>query len=713
MRTCGEDLTSPAALEVTLTNVVLAGDSRKFTPCPGGAHPPTHREVRESAVLTAATVGKDPALRRAAAQAWGKLGPMSVGTVNQPGAAAAGGATFIPHGPLVSLLEDQVPAVRMEAARAFVRALDGVPGERLLEAADVRPDPSLVEWARQHLTGHLAKETDNDVAAAVMETLGMLRYADDRQRDEVEALLAGLATGSPPRVFGAVKGLEGLIRLNPKRNVRDTTIARLRQVAVTSGGADLVVRARRLALMALQTARDADLPTLTAAAKDPDWQVRRLVALRVDASRPELDGVAALLARDTAFQVRYEMLTPIARRAADSHDCAALLAALDDPAPTVVLRALDVLPAGCREQDAIVKKVDGSAAGLRSATETSWHVPARALTALGRLSPKQATTHLPTAIAHAAWQVRATAAGVAATLGDTGALDLLARDRHANVQTAVLEGLRRMKAGYRALMDTSLLALDGTDHQLLRTAAMTMPDPGVADREKAVKALLGALQRLTAVAADTSRDPRTAIVQKLATVLQVDSVGGLFSYMGDYDPRVRAAVSAALAKVIGSLPSVIPKPQHRYPLQPASLAALPATARITMADGATIDLELLVDDAPVTIARFAALARGGYYNGLTFHRIAPNFVVQGGSPGANEYAGAARYMRDEIGAHHVRGAVGISTRGRDTGDLQIFIDHVDVPRLDHEYTVFARVLAGMQHVDAMLEGATIRTVTVK
>jgi hypothetical protein len=199
-----------------------------------------------------------------------------------------------------------------------------------------------------------------------------------------------------------------------------------------------------------------------------------------------------------------------------------------------------------------VKKVDGSAAGLRSATETSWHVPARALTALGRLSPKQATTHLPTAIAHAAWQVRATAAGVAATLGDTGALDLLARDRHANVQTAVLEGLRRMKAGYRALMDTSLLALDGTDHQLLRTAAMTMPDPGVADREKAVKALLGALQRLTAVAADTSRDPRTAIVQKLATVLQVDSVGGLFSYMGDYDPRVRAAVSAALAKVIGS-----------------------------------------------------------------------------------------------------------------------------------------------------------------
>jgi hypothetical protein len=304
-----------------------------------------------------------------------------------------------------------------------------------------------------------------------------------------------------------------------------------------AGDADNFARVRRLAMIALQTARDEHLPTLTAASQDADWQVRRLVALRVDPARPELDGIGAMLARDQAFQVRYEMLTSMARRAMDSHDCAAVLAAVDDPAPTVVLRALDVLPAGCREHDAIVKKVDALAAGLKSAGATSWHVPARALTALGRLSPKQATAQMPSAIAHAAWQVRATAAGVAATLGDTSALDLLARDRHPNVQTAVLDGLRRMKAGYRALMDTSLLALEGTDHQLLRTAATTMPDPGVADRDRAAKALLGALQRLTAIAADTSRDPRTAIVQKLATVLQADSAGGLFAYMGDYDPR--------------------------------------------------------------------------------------------------------------------------------------------------------------------------------
>ena len=131
-------------------------------------------------------------------------------------------------------------------------------------------------------------------------------------------------------------------------------------------------------------------------------------------------------------------------------------------------------------------------------------------------------------------------------------------------------------------------------------------------------------------------------------------------------------------------------------------------------EGGAIYLELLVHDAPVTVGRFSELARAGYYDGLTFHRVVPNFVIQGGSPGANEYAGVARYMRDEVGVEpHTRGAVGISTRGPDTGDAQIFIDLVDVPRLDHAYTVFARVVSGLDLVERVLEGATIRSVSVK
>ena len=104
------------------------------------------------------------------------------------------------------------------------------------------------------------------------------------------------------------------------------------------------------------------------------------------------------------------------------------------------------------------------------------------------------------------------------------------------------------------------------------------------------------------------------------------------------------------------------------------------------------------------------LAKSGYYNGLTFHRVVPNFVIQGGSPGANEYMGDGPFMRDEPGVvSHRRGTVGISTRGRDTGDAQIFVNLVDLPRLDHVYTVFG-VVAGMDVVDRDLEGDVITRV---
>ena len=78
----------------------------------------------------------------------------------------------------------------------------------------------------------------------------------------------------------------------------------------------------------------------------------------------------------------------------------------------------------------------------------------------------------------------------------------------------------------------------------------------------------------------------------------------------------------------------------------------------------------------------------------------PNFVIQGGGPNANEYCGDCPFARDEVGlVQHERGTVGISTRGRDTGDSQIFINLVDTPRLDHDYTVFAYVCDGMEVVD--------------
>ena len=175
-----------------------------------------------------------------------------------------------------------------------------------------------------------------------------------------------------------------------------------------------------------------------------------------------------------------------------------------------------------------------------------------------------------------------------------------------------------------------------------------------------------------------------------------------------------AAAGKAFAALVGAPPAPAVR-QRRYPYQPTEdvLQSLPRTMEIVL-DRGTVVVELLPSVAPVTIARVAALAKAGHYTGLTFHRIVPNFVVQGGSPGANEYVGVSRYMRDEPGlAPHLRGAVGISTRGRDTGDAQLFIDLVDVPRLDRDYTVFGYVRSGMEFVDRMLEGAVIKSMSVR
>jgi cyclophilin family peptidyl-prolyl cis-trans isomerase len=114
------------------------------------------------------------------------------------------------------------------------------------------------------------------------------------------------------------------------------------------------------------------------------------------------------------------------------------------------------------------------------------------------------------------------------------------------------------------------------------------------------------------------------------------------------------------------------------------------------------------DVAPIMGARILALVRARYYDGLTWHRVVPDFVIQGGSPGDNEYVGLPRYLRDELGTvPHARGTVGMSTRGHDTGDAQWFINLKDNLRLGRDYSVFAEVVEGMDVVDGIMEGDAI------
>ena len=132
-----------------------------------------------------------------------------------------------------------------------------------------------------------------------------------------------------------------------------------------------------------------------------------------------------------------------------------------------------------------------------------------------------------------------------------------------------------------------------------------------------------------------------------------------------------------------------------------------------MASGKAFALRMNLEAAPVTVDRFLTLAlTDHYYDGLTIHRVVPNFVIQGGGPGANEYSGHKDYMRDEIGAGNGRGTVGLSTRGRNTADGQFYINLIDNARLDPDYTVFGRVISpDMAAVDAIEEGDVMREIS--
>ena len=148
---------------------------------------------------------------------------------------------------------------------------------------------------------------------------------------------------------------------------------------------------------------------------------------------------------------------------------------------------------------------------------------------------------------------------------------------------------------------------------------------------------------------------------------------------------------------------------QQWSMPPANEIDQAKNYRATIETGkGNIVLELYPTYAPKTVNNFVFLARQGFYDGRVFQRVESNFVVQGGGPDANEYVGDSTFMRDELTARmHARGPVGISARGRDTGDGQWFINLVDNPLLDHEFTVFGEIVEGRARAESILEADRI------
>jgi cyclophilin family peptidyl-prolyl cis-trans isomerase len=131
-----------------------------------------------------------------------------------------------------------------------------------------------------------------------------------------------------------------------------------------------------------------------------------------------------------------------------------------------------------------------------------------------------------------------------------------------------------------------------------------------------------------------------------------------------------------------------------------------------------ITCELNYEKAPLSVTNFMQLAQGGFYNGLTFHRVVPHFVVQGGDPSGNGTGGPGFTLPAEIGLRHDRGALAwarlpdqINPQKRSSGS-QFYIALEPIPYLDGEYSVFGRTISGMDVVEKIGQGDLIKTIEI-
>ncbi|MDV2580870.1 peptidylprolyl isomerase [Alkalibacillus haloalkaliphilus] len=138
-------------------------------------------------------------------------------------------------------------------------------------------------------------------------------------------------------------------------------------------------------------------------------------------------------------------------------------------------------------------------------------------------------------------------------------------------------------------------------------------------------------------------------------------------------------------------------------------------ATIQFENGEQIKIDLFEDGAPNTVDNFVKLANEGFYDGLTFHRVIPGFVIQGGCPTGNGTGGPGYTIKCETEGNpnnHERGSLSMAHAGKDTGGSQFFICHDAQPHLDGRHTVFGKVTDGVEIVDRVQPGDVMQKVVI-
>ena len=536
--------------------------------------------------------------------------------------------------------------------------------------------------ARERLVARFDGERDPTARAMLLESIGRLRQGSvDHVQATAMAIAPDLAAPAPIR-HGAIRGLFFLSQRPEARTAGaiPPSVADRAFSVLTSNDPGLSSEDRlNLAAMLVNSgAVDAQRIEWMATSGDPYVRDRALTALLRFPDTALARKIFNSASGDGSAIVRYRAVTLYARRLRAS-SCAILVTMTHDRDMTVALVSIDAL-AGCRGDTVAVSALDRFASS--ALTSERWHAPAHALVALASLDPMRARALFPRFETSTDLFVRMYADSAARILRDTAALYRLARDAHPNVRSSAIAALSALVG--HAADSVYIAALASDDNQLLMAASAALKGASK-DSAEVVAALSRAWNRLSSSGRETARDGLRAIRERFI------ERGGRIADLGARDvQRVTTPTFDDLA------------------------AFERLTATIEMADGSVIDFKLHPFEAPTNVARFVRLAKAGTFDGLTFHRIAPFFVVQGPSPNANEYSAPdGPFTRDELGHSNLRGTIGLSTRGRDTGDGQFYINTVDNIRLDHDYTVMGTITRDLEAFDRMQEGAKIRRIYVK
>ena len=607
-----------------------------------------------------------------------------------------------------------------EVASALAQSLRGEPlpldvsGQQVqgvLEALIAVGEASLNRQGPTRFTG----------IGGIARALGRLPYVRAEQVVSADAFLLTAMRKADDEPIGRLvhmpditRGLESLARLHgPLAPLAEETLDRLRRLVTYDLKYPLPALLNAMETLVAARAFDEDTLRSVMAATTSE-EIKRLAVLALAGAGSPITGdertrLLSSMLSDSSLIVRIEAVRAWTRTEAATNGCRRLLDVLRDRDLPVVLVAIDALGDACGDDQDIT---DWLTAELRTPQQYPWHREAHALVALAKRAPDRAAISMTAFVSHQVWQVRMYAARAAAIMKDVPTLERLAADPHPNVREATLARLRLLEGADSDPLFVSALGM--RDYQLLRTAANELK--GATPTAALIGALFDALKRVTADKKDTSRDTRLDLLARIEELGNADQAGRLMPLLEDFDIPVAMAAGAILQKWTGEPPEIAPQilPRPVPPLAVELDDAKKMVAKVRFTGGRVIRISLNPDVAPLTSVRFLRLARTGYYTKLTMHRLVPNFVAQGGSPGANEYAGDGPYVHDEIGvASNTRGSVGLSTRGRDTGDAQFYFNLVDSPRLDYEYTVFGRVdPKDLPILDSLLEGDTIESIAL-